>query len=215
MARWMTAKRTAYQTLIENEIFHFPVNVEKTIRDNGYLLTGLQEAAAMANITPAEYKDMAMGDGDGVTFYHGQRDLYRVVYKENKTARTRFTLAHELGHIKLKHLEENESLHYGRNDRKEKALETEADVFAGRFLAPFTVMHLHSINSVEDVMKFFGLSYEAANVKIAELCRLNRLTSMGKCIMFKEALEYDTMYREYWGGNYVSTEKKEQMVCSG
>lgn len=198
--RWQDAKREAYRTLINHKIFHFPVDVKKIISDNEWELSELSKASDAAGLSCTEFQKVAMRDGDGVVFYHKEIDLYHIVYKKGKLPRQRFTLAHEIGHIQLNHLTECDHLHYKGSGKADKVLETEANVFAGRLLAPFTVMWVHNIDTVEGVMRHFGLSYKAACIKIGELEKLNRLIGNGKDVMFPEAQIYDDMYREYWSG---------------
>lgn len=89
---------------------------------------------------------------DGRTYYVESQNLYFIVYNSSKPSkRIRFTIAHELGHILLRHLE-NEITEINRggiSDELYQELENQADVFAGNFLVPPVLLNerLKMLNS--------------------------------------------------------------------
>ena len=216
MVRWYMAKREAYRFLLQNKIFEFPVSVEDYIEMNGWKLSTLSEAASFSDMHPEEFRDFAMDGGDGAVWCHN--DEYHIIYDYATEPRTRFTLAHEIGHIQLDHLKDDPSLHFSNADTINlSAKEVEANVFAGRVLAPYTILLSEQYEKETEIMEDFGLSLSAAKVKMKELKCLVNLIEKGCDIFFKEAVEYHSAYCEYWGcfGNErFNPEKKKQMVYS-
>jgi len=101
---------------------------------------------------------------DGVRIYSAENDLHLILYNEDisRTERLRFTLAHEVGHVILNHIEECETA------------ELEADHFAAQLLAPwFTITMLGNVTrpTAEQLSVIFGISVSAANRRISEVYR--------------------------------------------
>ena len=102
---------------------------------------------------------------EGLTVRHGGR--YLVLYNDRTECEGRrsFTLAHEIGHVLLGHVGEDE-------EREER----EANAFAASLLAPAIVFHylVHRdgrVPTVEEMTVYFPLSREAAARRRAELMK--------------------------------------------
>lgn len=92
---------------------------------------------------------------------------WQIVYRDTENrGRTRFTVAHELGHILLGHeLAPDKSGHFRTaSDRREPA-ETQADEFAARLLAPACVLWGLECYEPEDIMRVCDISKEAAQYR--------------------------------------------------
>ena len=92
---------------------------------------------------------------------------WQIVYRDEEVrGRTRFTVAHELGHILLGHeLAPDKSGHFRTaSDRREPA-ETQADEFAARLLAPACVLWGLECYEPEDIMRVCDISREAAQYR--------------------------------------------------
>jgi len=102
-----------------------------------------------------------------------------ILYNQNDTmGRQRFTIAHELGHFALGHLERStlklEAIKINTTDPIEK----EANVFAANLLMPDFLMKKEKVNSKDDIVKLaekYQVSYEAMNYKV---CTSNYLTGI-------------------------------------
>ncbi len=93
-----------------------------------------RQAAEQLNMDEREF-DRRYGDADAFTLRQGQR--YVVCYREGgNPARLNFTLAHELGHILLRHAEDA------------AADEAEANCFAGHLLCPCAILPGHTAESL-------------------------------------------------------------------
>ncbi|MFS8161487.1 ImmA/IrrE family metallo-endopeptidase [Lacticaseibacillus rhamnosus] len=123
-----------------------------------------------------------LGSEDGALWYHEETDTYVLLFNdqvENKS-RIRWTIAHELGHYTLNHHAYLGADIISRNKVEQgqyKILEQEADYFAKRFLAPYSVVvkiaNLWHRISRKDLMWLFGLGFESAGYYISELNKRN------------------------------------------
>lgn len=118
---------------------------------------------------------MLTGSRIGLSFYHNQ--YFRIIIDDSQIiTRRRFTLAHELGHILLGHLLIDTPL--GRTfDDSKPHIETSADVFAARLLAPACVLWGLNLYEPEDIARFCNISLQAAAIR-AE--RMEVLRKRGK-----------------------------------
>lgn len=106
----------------------------------------------------------------GCTHYDIVRDRYLILWNMDNTdnnveGRKRWTKAHELGHVVLKHLPlvaEPLLAENGFNNLTAPELEAEADQFAATVLCPMPLFPFLSISSPSDIQKTFGLSAEAS-----------------------------------------------------
>lgn len=129
------AATLAYRCLIRLNITSLPVRPLAILRRcrNTAVYT-YQQAAEHMQMDAAEF-DRRYGFADAFTMRSGSR--YVVCYREGgNPARLNFTLAHELGHILLKHIGD------------EAADEAEADCFAGHLLCPAPVLPGHTVESL-------------------------------------------------------------------
>ena len=109
----------------------------------------------------------------GCTHYDVSNDRYLVLFNSstannNVLGRIRWTLAHELGHVVLKHLPyiaEPHIAEHNFNNLSNPELEAEADYFAAAFLCPIPLYEMLSIRSARDIEYTFGLSREASECR--------------------------------------------------
>lgn len=81
--------------------------------------------------------------------------------KTRYTPRMKFTIAHELGHIRLGH------------QKSDELKETEADLFAAQLLMPDAILYTIGMRGhypdVSMLMKLFGVSKAAAHIKLKQI----------------------------------------------
>ena len=102
----------------------------------------------------------------GCTHYDITNDRYLVLFNgstsnNNVVGRIRWTLAHELGHVKLNHLPylaEPRIAENNFNNLSDPELEAEADYFAALLLCPMPLYDQLHIQSPSDIQKVFFLS---------------------------------------------------------
>lgn len=161
---YKTVRNASWQCLIDYKIKELPIN--------------LKNIAQNANIKIINNSDVniLIPSESGAAILRNNK-WYIIIDDENSIQRCRFTVAHELGHIFLGH-----SLYckedFTRMVNKERSLvESEADIFASRLLAPACVLWGLHIHSAEDIAKVCNLSITAAKIR-AE--RLNLLYKQNK-----------------------------------
>lgn len=86
-----------------------------------------------------------------------------------KSVRKRFTLAHELGHVYLRHY-----LKYGlykSRDQQKDIIERQADIFATELLMPkhWIRQYYPKIKNIEEMAQLFWVSKEAMTIRLKEL----------------------------------------------
>jgi len=104
---------------------------------------------------------------DAKCYFDPRSGVYIIVYNEKKSdKRIRFSIAHELGHIVLGHLDDKrtEICRGGLDDVTYFAMEGAANTFAGNLLAPPILIHERLCGNqfnVLDIACFFQLSASA------------------------------------------------------
>ncbi|MBS6475551.1 MAG: ImmA/IrrE family metallo-endopeptidase [Clostridiales bacterium] len=91
-----------------------------------------------------------------------------VVNGDDPTARQRFTAAHELGHILLKHTDKY-GVMYRDPSPKDDPKEQAANVFAARLLAPAIVLRDLKVTNAEQIEKLCDISKPAAEYRMRRL----------------------------------------------
>lgn len=171
--RYYDAFLASQEYLLQCDDINFPIDIKALIERHGRILLQTKteyDSWCLANNKPL-YNDI----DDAKCFYDPNRDVYLIVYNNRKSVfRTRFSLAHELGHIVLEHLnQETLSLAYGNQpDYRYMRLEGEANIFAGNILAPPIVIDSFYHRSPDyislQIGVVFGLSQEAARKRLAD-----------------------------------------------
>lgn len=117
---------------------------------------------------------------DGFIMYKPERNKYKIVIDySGKSFRKRFTLAHEIGHIILKHFEQFDV--NSLTDTEKEILDIEANVFAGELLMPYvqiksmntdieymTNLFMVTSDAMETRLKFLGIKVEMPKQIVAE-----------------------------------------------
>lgn len=118
------------------------------------------------------------GSADGCTFYQPKQDRYLIFYNDfqvyENPGRLRWTLAHEIAHIVLKHISEKGETAFQRAGNQNFCytyLEAEADYFAGMLLAYPVVIKACKIKSEHALQEICGLSYSAARSRFSSYCQ--------------------------------------------
>ena len=97
------------------------------------------------------------------------KDKWYIVYDDTVLrGRIRFSVAHELGHIFIGHPMYNDTHHYARKNfdiENKPLIETEADIFASRLLAPACVLWGLNLHTPEEIMKVCDISLSAAKIR--------------------------------------------------
>lgn len=113
---------------------------------------------------PVKFADLGAEQDGYSVIVNGEPIIVINSLKRDNTARMRFTVAHELGHIMLGHVGVYELVNRepspGDND-----IEREANVFASRLLAPACVLWGCNVKSPEEIMQLCDISHQAAQFR--------------------------------------------------
>lgn len=157
----------SWQTLIDFNIDRLPVDIVKIASD-----------CRISIIKNKELHELRKGEA-GISILHGGE--WFIIYDDamNK-GRIMFTIAHELGHIFLGHPLKYD--HHARTiDVLKPQVETEADMYAARLLAPACVLWGLGIHNAKEIADICMLSKEASQnraKRMDELYKRNKfLTS--------------------------------------
>lgn len=206
--------------------FEPPLNLLAIFRAGGCTVRTYQELSQKLDISVDEVA-ARFGSDDGCVFYDARHDRYRLAYDCSTGPRTRWTLAHELGHIVLRHLEDFPETSITRKPSPVllNILDKEADKFAGDILAPAPLLiglaessHLHTKEFYYALSRdLFGLSIQAAHYRARFIYRYrDKITKhwtdakpavyqkhMNKFLALYGGLGPDTVAGRYWMDKYI------------
>ena len=191
--RYQYAREKAIDILVDYGTNSLPISVKKISNNlpfkilfNTYSHLMKQHGFSYAEVCGA-YKSE-----DGAVIQNG--DEYCILYNDidRSSQRIRFTLAHELGHIILGHLQFDACL-YRLSDCQYDVLEKEANQFASQLLSPEPLIYdilkkSHSINTSQ-IRNIFDISYQSAD------CVLKRMNSRGGIFCYRTETLHD-LYAE-------------------
>lgn len=143
--RYKFSRNLAWEIIIKEHISELPIKVIPLCKRLGIKVIKYSEAPGVPK------------EGDGFSTVVGKRAY--IFYNDGVIPqRQRFTIAHEIGHILLKH-----------NDIESEDREAEADVFASRLLMPACILKECNVKSSEDIMLLCDVSKAAAEIRLKRL----------------------------------------------
>lgn len=167
LARYNGTVEKAYE-FIKNNVTEFPINLFSLIEKFKWGLLTYEQLAHKSNCTIEDIIE-CLGV-DGYSIYNGTN--YTIAYNNRirSQGRINFTLAHEIGHIILKHhkdFEVTETLQNNFTKEEYKILENEANCFARNILAPAPLMKKLSLLEVlGKTSDIFGISFSATTTRL-------------------------------------------------
>lgn len=150
------ATNMAYKTIIDNlSNFTLPIDVIGILQSlENVKLKSYSKVCTEFDYTYEELLKLFPSEY-GFNLYDDKNGNYLVLYNDFKEQTTTFfTLAHELGHIILKHKADTDI-----NNK-------EADCFARNLLCPIPIVDEVCMNNSDDYMLFFGISEPMADVSL-------------------------------------------------
>ncbi len=113
------------------------------------------DAAKRLGVTHNEFAYQFASSEYGFTVADYANDKFIIYYNDWKDEKTiRFTLAHELGHIKLRHSNDNE------------VANKEANCFARNILCPVQIIKQFGLSTPEEYANCFGISMPMAQASL-------------------------------------------------
>ena len=144
-------RNAAWRCLIDFEISELPVRP-----------SWIAKAAGIKVIKNSDIHELSMHESGASILV--DKKWYIIYDDKNPKQRSRFTIAHELGHIFLGH--ELRKGYYARTfNTSRPVIEQQADAFAARLLAPACVLWGLELHSAEDISKVCDISMSAAAIR--------------------------------------------------
>lgn len=159
---YQNARDAAWQCLLDNHIDRLPVSL-KTITDN----YGIR---VISNGTLE-----LLSEGDRGRAIEVKNQWYIIVSDAEPVSARRFTIAHELGHILMKHADKK-GYHRSKHTSHKPTAESAADTFASRLLCPAIVLYKLDLHTPQEIMEICDVSYACATIRaqrMKELCQRN------------------------------------------
>ncbi|HAS78900.1 MAG TPA: hypothetical protein DCS38_04195 [Ruminococcus sp.] len=149
--KYRNCRNAAWQCLVDFNVTSIPV-----------MLTPIVKSLGIKVIKDSVIHELEANES-GVSIFDGKS--WYIVYNDSEgRKRNRFTIAHELGHILLGH--QMKDGYYKRSVTAVKPqIETEADMFAVRLLAPACVLWGLNIHSADEIAELCDISYSAAKIR--------------------------------------------------
>lgn len=168
---YKNSRNLAWQLLIKNGISQLPVDVIKICRAEGITLFTYRSGK---NFIKELNLEEHLQENDAFS-------VGRIIFYDDTkpTQRQRFSIAHELGHIFL-HIGKGaeDATVYNREPwPTNDPIETEANIFASRLLAPLIVLQFLNLNSAKDISECCDISYTAAKYRFDRLCQIRKRNS--------------------------------------
>ena len=174
--RFNLAASRAYELLVELDICSFPVDPRYIISKfhNWHLASYLE---LQINTDQEDPLNLRREKAEAKTVKNRADNDYLIVYDEqvDNISRIRWTLAHEIGHIALGHLDHFEATALNRRGLSQKAygvLEVEAHWFAAELLSPKPIMKLFQFEDCPDLVSLMcDISKKAAEKRLTQLAK--------------------------------------------
>lgn len=153
-----------------------PINIKRVVAAQGNCrLVPFSKHMSKFNLSYSEMIVFAETD-DACTFYLADEDKYLIFFNDIdhimiSSYRYRWSIAHELGHVILRHhaLSNKTKLFRNQLSKEEyKQFEDEADCFASYLLVPHVALYMSRVRTQEELRKFCKISKAAADVRISE-----------------------------------------------
>ena len=196
---WVTQK--ANEFLISENICAFPIDPITIIKAHGWRLKRYSRVAEKAGLRISNVVELAeyIGSKDAIVTLD-KKGNYLICYNDLVTSEERivFSLAHEIGHIVLGHLNDFDcsTLDRGMNDREYDVLEVEANTFASNLLAPVFVLDSLRKPLKESYHTFFNMSITAWRVRMSTM-ELDRKHTNKHIRVAHELLFREFMYHKH------------------
>lgn len=171
-ARKERSIRIARNFLFTSGVSWFPIDVKSLYKKYGFIIYTWDEAKKI--LKDSDPLRLKKTKAEARTSIERGSNLYTTVYDDRirPLERITYTLAHELGHIILGHLDDFEKTSLSRGGLTEaeyKVLEEEADFFAAELLAPISIVKDLSITKPEPLRHIFKLSIKASDNRALDL----------------------------------------------
>lgn len=156
---YQQARNLSWRVLRDCGVCQFPVNLG-TICKHYKIKTIPYSKFTLWSMVDPHAKE---GDGFSLKF----ENQYFIVFNDSihHLGRTRFTLAHELGHILLGHVEEITFYRNNEIDSDTNEQETQANIFARDLLMPAAILAALDVHTPEEIGDLCNISLQSAQIR--------------------------------------------------
>lgn len=166
MYRYFHLRNLAWQILIDSKADSLPIDLNKILQ---YL-----------NITALPYDFKSEIRGTHKKLPAGKQVIYYTITADEQQAR--FTIAHEIGHILLKHY------------NLKNSIEKEANSFAARLLMPLGVLNAIGITKAEDIASVCNVSLESAEWRAKRMQEVVKRNKYGASDLERQLIQQFAIY---------------------
>lgn len=156
---YKNARNTAWKTLIDCNINKLPVDLASITR-----FYGIQIAVYSSNNVIQAFKEEVL-EGDGFSATINNQNYIFLNDKIKNRARRRFTLAHEIGHIVMKHPVNKIHFRNSEYDNFDDLFEYAANVFARDILMPACVLYSLNIKDYKEIQELCDTSTVSSKIR--------------------------------------------------
>lgn len=156
---YQNTRDTAWRILLDCNLAKLPIDLNPVCR-----MLGAKTVSYQVHWKQGQVPSIAK-ETDGMTFYSGEQPI--ILFDQSKKAgRIRFTVAHELGHLVLGHVAPGQMTVINREPTKtDSPLETAANQFAARLLAPACVLWGVGAHTAKEISELCHISEQAAEFR--------------------------------------------------
>lgn len=176
-SKYKDSRDLSWRILIDQNICSLPISIQELCKNLSITLYNYQDDADIINMFDFQNNTK---NNEGFTSIVNKHPVVFYDKTVKPHGRLRFTVAHELGHILLGHLETNNiacragvSLWNNGEVNINMPLESAANIFASRLLAPACVLKELNVTTAKQIMELTGLSYTASKIRLERLKELN------------------------------------------
>lgn len=159
---YQNTRNAAWKILLDCGVDSLPVNIDDVCQKLGIRVLSYDVGA---EVIERAHLFRAVRHTDGLTFY--LKDVPVILFDETRDlSQVMFTIAHELGHLILNHVQPGTQTtgHRGA-EWKASPEERAANQFAVRLLAPACVLWALDVHTPEEIMRLCHLTQPAAKVR--------------------------------------------------
>lgn len=185
-AIYKNIRNSSWKCLLDFELTSLPIDILKITRSSGIKV-----------IRNSMVDDLLPGE-NGKAYFDGEQWI--IIYNDsNPTELSRFTIAHELGHIFLGHELTHKKYAQAREFTTKPKSEEQADQFAIRLLCPACVLWGLDLHTPNEIAKHCKVDMEIASI------RANRM----KTLYAREKFLTDPLEKEVFNRFNFYIQKRE------
>ena len=165
---YQQARNLSWKVLQEMGIQNFPIHLGEICKFYNI------KTIPYSKFTLWELVDPQAKQGDGISLKTGGQ--YYIVFNDEiqHAGRIRFTLAHEIGHILLGHVENITFYRNSEMDSDTDEREVQANIFARDLLMPATVLSALNLNTSAEISLLCNVSMQSAEIRAKRLVELDQ-----------------------------------------